>query len=55
VLLIDWTPDSSMVRKEHMIPKGQALEIFKAKGFEVEREIDSGLHHYGMILMKTNK
>ncbi|MEK7588269.1 MAG: class I SAM-dependent methyltransferase [Patescibacteria group bacterium] len=54
VLLIDWSADSSLLHKEHSggIPKHKALEMFKEHGFNLEKEIDTGIHHYGMILTK---
>ena len=54
VLVIDWSvdSDSSLVNPKGAISKEKALEIFERKGFALEREIDAGAHHYGMILVK---
>ena len=52
VLLIDWREDSVMGAK-NVIPKEKTITMFEAKGFAVEREIDAGAHHYGMILKKS--
>ena len=52
VLLIDWS-ESSIMSGNTIIPKDKALEMFKKKGFVVDREIDVGEHHYGMILIKS--
>ena len=34
------------------IPASKAREMFERHGFVLEREIDAGAHHYGMILIK---
>ena len=52
VLLIDWLPDSPSMKMKGAIPKGKAQEMFEQKGFVLERDIDAGTHHYGMILIK---
>jgi|SRR3989344_9342406 len=60
VLFIDWTKgdpadegkESPFFNFKGVMPKDQAEELFKRRGFAVEREIDAGLHHYGMILAK---
>lgn len=52
VLLIDWS-ESSIMGGTNIVPKDKALEMFEEKGFVLEREIDAGAHHYGMILSKS--
>ncbi len=52
VLFIDWSPSSPMPHKELAITQKKAREMFEKKGFILEREIDAGLHHYGMIFIK---
>ena len=49
VLLIDWSEDSIMSGTS-IISKNKAKEMFEKKGFVLDREIDAGAHHYGMIL-----
>ena len=51
VLLIDWSQKQSIGIK-NIVTKSQAKEIFEEKGFLLERDIDAGTHHYGMILIK---
>ncbi|MFA6520686.1 MAG: methyltransferase domain-containing protein [Candidatus Paceibacterota bacterium] len=51
VLLIDWAEDSLM-KGTKILPKGKAREMLEQKGFFLDREIDAGNHHYGMILRK---
>lgn len=55
VLLIDWDSeaDSPMVKLRGTLSKKIATEIFTNKGFVLERGIDAGLHHYGIILTKS--
>jgi ubiquinone/menaquinone biosynthesis C-methylase UbiE len=54
VLVVDWHPDSDLLHKKHVgsLSKHDAGHLFTKNGFELEREIDTGLHHYGMILIK---
>ena len=52
VLLVDWS-ESSIMGSTDIVPRSKAAEMFKQKGFTVEREIDAGAHHYGMILTKS--
>lgn len=53
VLLIDWSTPIHGQKIEHMISKAKAREMFEQKGFNFEREILAGAHHYGMILKKA--
>lgn len=54
VLLIDWS-ESSIMKGIAIVPKDQAREMFEKKNFIMDREIDAGAHHYGMILLKINE
>ena len=51
ILLIDWSQPSIMGAKV-IIPKMKAREMFEKKGFNFDREVDVGGHHYGMIFIK---
>lgn len=57
VLLIDWSPLSSInpPHKEALISKNKAREMFEKNGFVYKEDIDTGAHHYGMILEKINE
>ena len=57
ILLIDWSDNSSSIGPsfDKIIPKNKAQEMFEKKGFVVEREIDAGMHHYGIIFSKGNE
>jgi ubiquinone/menaquinone biosynthesis C-methylase UbiE len=61
VLLVDWSvepaPRSALpvVNLKGAIPEDKAREMFERKGFTLERAIDAGAHHYGMILSMEKK
>jgi len=60
VLLIDWSVENSpepaseptVVKLKGAIPADRARLMFEQKGFVLDRDIDAGAHHYGMILVK---
>lgn len=54
VLLIDWLDNKSIAPPglDKIILKDKAIEMFKQEGFVLEREIDTGGHHYGIIFIK---
>jgi len=54
VLIIDWSDDSSLIgsNSKFIISKDKILNMFEAKGFIYDRDINAGYHHYGMILNK---
>ena len=53
VLFIDWA-DGSLIGSglNKIIPKDKARQMFESKNFVLEKEIDTGDHHYGMIFKK---
>jgi len=55
VLLIDWSDSSYPIgpSTDKIISKNKAKEMFEKEGFVLEREIDAGIHHYGMILVNS--
>lgn len=56
VLLVDWDPslgeEKQTVKIKEAISKDKVIQMFKEHGFVLEREINAGEHHYGMILEK---
>lgn len=54
VLLVDWMPGGGVIPIKNAISKEKAKQMFEKHGFVVDREIDAGHHHYGMIL-RNNK
>jgi ubiquinone/menaquinone biosynthesis C-methylase UbiE len=55
LLFIEWSDNSSSIGPgfEKIIPKNKAREMFEKKGFVWQRDIDAGMHHYGIILIKS--
>ncbi|MFZ1020040.1 MAG: class I SAM-dependent methyltransferase [Minisyncoccia bacterium] len=51
VLLLDWS-ETSIMSGTVAVPEKKAREMFEKEGFILERKIDAGEHHYGMILSK---
>ena len=51
VLLIDWS-ELSIMQAIAIVSKSKACEMFKDQGFVLDREIDAGDHHYGIIFKK---
>ncbi|MBP7006930.1 MAG: class I SAM-dependent methyltransferase [Candidatus Pacebacteria bacterium] len=50
LLFIDWSIDSTFKGNElKALSKDKAKNLFEIKGFKLDREIDTGAHHYGMI------
>lgn len=52
VLLVDWR-EGSIMRNNLIISKETSLRLFEKQGFVLDREIDAGNHHYGMILTNS--
>lgn len=53
VFLSDWLENSIMAKVA--VPKEKTRQMFEQKGFVLDREVDTGDQHYGMILRKANK
>ncbi len=57
VLLIDWELEVKnggiFPKRKGALTKAMAHEMFESKGFTLERYVDVGAHHYGMILVKN--
>ena len=58
VLVIDWSEDSDLSsplsQKGLVVSPEKMKRMFDQKGFKLEREVDAGIHHYGMIFIKEN-
>ncbi len=52
ILLIDWS-ESSIMNGTSVVSKDKARVMFEKQGFLLEREINAGDYHYGMILIKS--
>lgn len=55
VLFVDWSAEFGGISPKGALSKDRACGMFKEKGFILDREIDAGVHHYGMILIKNNE
>ncbi len=53
IFFIEWVDGPSLVgpKQEKMFSKEKVVGMFEKIGFSLEREIDTGSHHYGMILI----
>ncbi len=52
IMFIDWSDSSPLFPLKHAISKDSAQKLFEGLGFVLDRDIDAGAHHYGMILSK---
>jgi ubiquinone/menaquinone biosynthesis C-methylase UbiE len=53
ILFVDWSDNSHLAGSmETFIPESQARALFEKNNFDFKRDIDAGLHHYGMIIEK---
>jgi len=54
VLLIDWSASFGHLgpHPDHVFYKEMAIKLFTENGFEVEKEIEAGDNHYGIIFIK---
>lgn len=57
VLLVELEGHSVIASKNHhvFISKDDTIKLFTKFGFALEREIDTGEHHYGMIFRKGSE
>lgn len=51
-LVIDWSDESAIAPKSSLVSKDHLKDMFIKNGFTLERDIDAGAHHYGMIFSK---
>jgi ubiquinone/menaquinone biosynthesis C-methylase UbiE len=55
VLLVDWSDSFGNLgpRPQEVVPLRTARELFRRHAFTLEREIDAGEHHFGLVMRKT--
>ncbi|MDP3735582.1 MAG: methyltransferase domain-containing protein [bacterium] len=55
VLLVDWSGSFGNMgpRPQEVVTKSAARALFEHGGFTLEREIEAGGHHYGLVMRKT--
>lgn len=53
-LFVEWGDNGAGIgpHRNHLIKKDDAIELFKKSGFSMEKEIDAGDHHYGIIFRR---
>ena len=56
VLVVDWLESFGSMgpQPEDVFNAVEAKELFSRAGFEIEKEIDAGEHHYGFIAKKAD-
>lgn len=54
LLFIEWSDSYAGMgpHKDHVVKREDAEKIFKEAGFALERQIDAGEHHYGLVFRK---
>lgn len=54
VLVVDWQESFGGLgpRPEHVVSRDEAAALFEKAGFEFERNIKAGEHHYGLIFRR---
>jgi len=55
ILVVDWTDSFGGIgpRSEDVFLKEKCRELFEQHGFELEKEISAGVHHYGFVFKKV--
>ncbi|MBI4120986.1 MAG: class I SAM-dependent methyltransferase [Parcubacteria group bacterium] len=55
VLVVDWTSSFAGIgpRSEDVVPSAEAEKLFTAAGFTVEKTVNAGEHHYGILFKKV--
>jgi hypothetical protein len=51
VLVVDWSESFGNMgpRDQDIVSKSNAIELFETHGFVLEKEMDAGEHHYGLV------
>jgi ubiquinone/menaquinone biosynthesis C-methylase UbiE len=54
VLVVDWSDSFGGIgpKADHVVNREAAVALFEQSGFSVEKEINAGSHHYGIIFKK---
>ena len=54
LLVIDWKKEAALGPKEGRISKDDAISMGDRKGFALVKEIEAGMYHWGILLVKNN-
>ncbi len=54
VLVVDWSDSFGNMgpKVDHVVTKSDAMSMFEKAGFHLDKEIQAGSHHYGLIYKK---
>ena len=52
LLIVDWEPGAGQGPESGRVPLDQIKELAEQNGFQVEKEFEAGMYHYGIILKK---
>lgn len=52
LLIIDWLPQASQGPMEGRISSNEVKKITKGYGFKLEKELEAGKYHYGLVFEK---
>ncbi|MDP3093917.1 MAG: class I SAM-dependent methyltransferase [bacterium] len=52
LLVVDWKPQAKMGPEGGRISPSEVEELAKSLGFVLDREIEAGSHHYGLLFKK---
>lgn len=52
ILVVDWKPDSPQGPEKGRISEKEVKKIAEEFGFELEKEFEAGIYHYGLIFEK---
>lgn len=55
LLIVDWSASFGQMgpHPDHVVYKDDAIKLAKAAGYDFEREIHAGSHHYGLVFRKA--
>jgi len=55
LVLVDWSDSFNNLgpHSDHVVTKDAAIALLTSNGYKVEKDIDTGMHHYGMIVRKN--
>ncbi len=51
IVAVDWTDSFNNIgpHKDQVVTKASAIKLFTSHGFKLDREIEAGEHHYGLV------
>lgn len=57
LVIIDWSESFGGLgpTKKHVVKREAALELAEQEGFKFVEGFDAGAHHYGLVLVKSNR